>query len=139
MVTLDDFFADQTSTVDVEFPHIGIVVTLKKYITAGMREELRNQMVKISLQETASPNGGQGQVVEREARLEVGDFFILAKMIVRVQLPEGLAKVAPHIPVSKTWLGALKPEAVSKLVEVVNEHNPLVDLEAEEELEPLGA
>lgn len=135
---MGDFFADQTSTAEVSFPEDDVVVTLRKYITAGMREELRNQMVKVNLQESAGTNGAQGQVVEREARLEVGDFFMLSKMILRVQVPEGT--MPPHVPVSKNWLGALKPEAVRKLIDEVNEHNPLVEEEAAEGWElPQGA
>lgn len=122
------FFADQTSTVQVEFPEDGVVVHLKKYITAGIREDVRNQMVRINVLDQVSGNGASGRD-QREARVQTGDFFVLQQMIVRVDVPDGVPR--PHVPVSKSFLAGLTPAAVNRLVAAVNEWNPLVETEPE--------
>jgi len=125
---MSDFFADQTSEVEVTFPEDGVTVWMRRYITAGMQEHISNESVRVQLN-TPRRDGQKRQEI-REGYIRAGHFSMLQQMITRVDVPTGESK--PHVPVSNTFLSRLKPEAVRRLLDVIEENNPLSDWEPEE-------
>jgi len=116
------FFADQASVEEVHFEEDRVTVWIRKYVDAGIRDDVRNQMVRINLQEQ---NGKTGQEL-REARLQTGDLFVLQKMITKIETPER-TYTAPNI--GMTVLRNMDDHARARLMAVVEENNPLSEEE----------
>lgn len=126
---MSDFFADETAEVEVSFPEDGVTVWMHRYVTAGVQETIANDSVRFQLRNPGK--NGQSKEEVREGYIKAGHFGMLQQMIVRVDVPEGVTK--PHIPVSRGFLSRLKPEAIKRLVDTIEENNPLSGLDSEPE------
>lgn len=115
------FFADQVSVEEVHFEDDGVTVWIRRYIDAGIRDDIRNQMVRVNLVDEARTDNPSA----REARLQTGDLFVLQKMITKVTTEENTFTA----PIGMGLLRRMSDVARAKLIAVVNEYNPLPDEE----------
>jgi hypothetical protein len=117
------FFADRDSVEEVHFEEDGVTVWIRKYVDAGIRDDVRNQMVRVNL----ADSGGKDSQEIREARLQTGDLFMLQKMVTKIQTPDKTFTA----PIGMQVLRNMDDRARARLVAVINEYNPLADEEPE--------
>lgn len=118
------FFADQDSLVEVEFPDDGVTVWMRQYYDAGITEDVQNNTLSMKLSDGDDP-------ANREARIKLGNLFTLQQMIVKIETNDKTYTK----PIGLGILRKMRPAARAKLIAVVNENNPLEELEGETETE----
>lgn len=125
---MGDFFTDRTATTEVHFPEDGVTVTLKKYIDGGIQDDVKNQAIRVRVQ--SRRNGkqqGQSDDEVREASIRAGDLYVIQQMALKVVTPE---RTYNH-PIGMELFRRMKPQAVARLVQEINEHNPLSDADSD--------
>ena len=118
---MSGFFADQDSTVVIEFPADSdgpaVTVTMRKYYDAGITEDVSNNTLHLKMQDGDDPN-------QREGRVALGNLFTLQRMILKIDVDGDRVYTSP---IGLTILRKMKTSARAKLIGVVNENNPLED------------
>ena len=119
-------FADP-ATLDFDFN--GVKVILKKYIDAGVHEDLENESNRVRFLQNR-----EGEAV-REITMNSGRLKMLKHMLVSIIEPDGTTYYQPF---SDDLVAKLSREAFMVLTDTIDEHNvPLVELRAKKLLESM--
>ena len=112
-----DLFANPET---LEFDFNGVKVTLKKYIDAGVHEDLENESNRIRFLQNR-----EGESV-REITMNGGRLKMLQHMLISILEKDGTTHYQPF---SEELLSKLSREAFMVLTDAIDEHNvPLVEL-----------
>lgn len=117
-----ELFVDANEIVVVDFGS-DIRVVLRRWMDAGMQEDLDREMLRVELQDPANSNGQPAkstEPVKLEAKIHSGNLEQIRQMILRI---EGPGEKIQRAPIGLATVRKFGRPAQARLMDVINEHN----------------